>query len=201
MLANKLCLITGGIGAIGFEIAKKFAKEGASIALVDLHSHAKQAIKELDLISGSQIHSYHKCDVSKKQEILNVFESIRDFHSANYLPKVLVNNAGVYINKLIQDQDEEDINQILDVNLKGTILMTQEFVRHLLRNIKHKKCGPLETYASIVNISSLSGKNGCTEESPYSASKAGVEGFTRSMAKELGQYQIRCNAILPGKTI
>jgi NAD(P)-dependent dehydrogenase (short-subunit alcohol dehydrogenase family) len=197
MLSGRLALITGSTGGIGLAIAKKFAKEGATIAMIDVHTQAPQALKELQNISENK-HSYQRCDVSNKVDVQRLFNELKKYNPSLCIPDIIVNNAGVYISKQLTEFEEDDIDQILNINLKGTILITQEATRHLLAQNEKNKPSHTHTYASIINISSLSGKNGCPTETPYSASKAGVEGFTRSVAKELGHYKIRCNAILPG---
>lgn len=199
MLRGKLALVTGGANSIGLAIAKLFAKEHAVVAIADIDKNMSNALKHLKSDSHDSLnHTVHYCDVSKPSDVKQLFKSLRETYPDFEVPNVIVNNAGVHLGRLMIDLTEHDYDKVMDINVKGTFLVTQEATKRLIENFAKKSLGPLDTYASIINISSLAGKNGCKEETHYGASKAAVEGLTRSVAKEMGQYRIRCNAVLPG---
>lgn len=201
MLTGRFALVTGAAGGIGSETAKTFAKEGATVALVDIQQNMDSFVHELNKLESKnnpKNHSYYCCDISKSNQVKALFDSLKQQYPQLKVPNIIFNNAGVLISKNLIDLKEEDYDTVMNVNVKGTFLVTQEAVKRLLEHYPKGTLGPLQTYASIINVSSISGKNGCQEETHYSASKAALEGFTRSCAKELGQYKIRSNAILPG---
>lgn len=182
---KKIALVTGGTRGIGKKVAEKFAKEGYNLVLnyvsdnTDINSvidSFKEYKNEVILI---------KADVSKFNECENlVKEAIEKFGKID----VLVNNAGVTKDGLIAMMKEDAFDRVIDVNLKGTFNMTRNVVPYMMK----KRCG------NIVNISSVVGVAGNAGQSNYAASKAGIIGFTKSLAKELAPRNIRVNAVAPG---
>lgn len=182
---RKVVLITGGTRGIGKSVAERFAKEGYNLVLnyvsenTDIES-IKNNFKEyeIDVILV-------KADVSKFDECENlVKEAISKFGKID----VLVNNAGITKDGLIAMMKEEAFDRVIDINLKGTFNMTRNVVPYMMK----KRCG------NIVNISSVVGVAGNAGQSNYAASKAGIIGFTKSLAKELSTRNIRVNAVAPG---
>ena len=182
---KKIALVTGGTRGIGKKVAEKFAKEGYNLVLnyvsdnTDINSvidSFKEYKNEVILV---------KADVSKFNECENlVKEAIEKFGKID----VLVNNAGITKDGLIAMMKEDAFDRVIDVNLKGTFNMTRNVVPYMMK----KRCG------NIVNISSVVGVAGNAGQSNYAASKAGIIGFTKSLAKELAPRNIRVNAVAPG---
>lgn len=129
-------------------------------------------------------------DISQRQSVLKLADEI--FARTQAYPTIIVNTAGILRGAPLTEMREEDFDDVIRVNLKGTFLINQIFVQRLLAE------KPLDLKASIINISSLAAKYGFADHCHYCASKAGVESMTKSMAKELGRMGIRVNAILPG---
>jgi len=182
-LKNKTVFVTGSTRGIGFEIAKAFAKEGANIVL-----NGRQNISE-KLIASIETYGV-KC--------IGISGDISDFQSASEMIKeteeklgvvnVLVNNAGITNDKLLLRMNEHDFEQVLKVNLTGTFNMTQQVMKQMLK----------QREGVIINLSSVSGLMGNVGQANYAASKAGVVGFTKSVAREVAPRSITCNAIAPG---
>lgn len=184
-LREKVALITGSGGGIGRSTALLFAEEGAEVVVNDISVEAAQ--KVVDEITSSGGHAIAiDANVKKYSEVsqmisqaLNVFGKI----------DILVNNAGIYPTKAIQEMTEEDFEEVIDVNLKGVFNCTRAVVNHMIDR----------RYGRIVSLSSVAGKVGSVAKvSHYAAAKAGIMGFTKSIARELGQYNITANAIAPG---
>ena len=185
MLKNKIAVVTGGSQGIGLEICKKFAENGADIAVVDINPPEKleAAVQEIAQ-AGVQVKAY-QCNVADSTQVAEVCKQIlADFGSAD----ILVNNAGITKDNLILRMSEADFDAVIDVNLKGAFYMTKNFYRPMMK----KKSG------KIINISSVSGLFGNIGQANYAASKAGIIGLTKSTAKELAAKGICCNAIAPG---
>lgn len=185
MLKDKVAVVTGGSQGIGFEICRKFAENGAKIAIVDVNppektQNTQQALAEL----GAEVHVY-QCNVADSVQVAETCKQIlTDFGGVD----ILVNNAGITRDNLILRMSETDFDAVVDVNLKGAFYMIKNFYRPM---IKRK-------YGKIINISSVSGLFGNAGQANYSASKAGIIGLTKSTAKELAGRGICCNAIAPG---
>lgn len=182
---NKVALVTGGTRGIGRKIAEKFAENGYNLVLNYVSSNVDlEVIKEAFKKYNNSV-LILKADVSKYEECENlVKEAINKFGKVD----VLVNNAGITKDGLIAIMKEENFSKVIDVNLKGTFNMCRNLVPYMMKN----KSG------NIVNISSVVGIVGNAGQSNYAASKAGVIGFSKALAKELAGRNIRVNAVAPG---
>jgi 3-oxoacyl-[acyl-carrier protein] reductase len=185
LLKGKTALITGASRGIGRAIALKFASEGADIAFTDLFRDEQMENLEKELqeagVKGkgypSDASSFESCDAMVK-DVLDDFGKV----------DILVNNAGIAKDNLLMRMTENDWDLVINVNLKSIFNMTKAIQRNMLK----------QRAGSIINMSSVVGVNGNAGQSNYSASKAGLIGFTKSIAQELGSRNIRCNAIAPG---
>lgn len=185
MEEKKVVLITGGTRGIGNEIAKKFAKEGCNLVLnyVSDSTDVEKIKSEFDEYGIDVL--VLKADVSVFEDCENlVKEAIAKFGKID----ILVNNAGITKDTLIAMMKEDAFDKVIDVNLKGTFNVTKNVVPYMM-----KKRG-----GNIINISSVVGIVGNAGQSNYAASKAGIIGFTKSLAKELAPRNIRVNAVAPG---
>ncbi len=185
LLTGKTAVITGASRGIGRGIALEFAAEGADIALLDRRAgeEAEETVRAVRACGGRC--ACYLCDVSDGEAVAQAAEAVlRDFGRVD----ILVNNAGVTRDKLLMAMTEEDFDFVLDRNLKGTFLVTKAFIRHFMRN----RCG------RIVNISSVVALSGNAGQANYVASKAGIIGLTKTVAKEYAARGITCNAIAPG---
>jgi len=185
MFAGKTAVVTGGARGIGFEVAKKFAAGGATVVLVDVLEDAlKQAAEKLAAAGAKQVLTY-KVDVTDEAAIEKMLDEVAE--KCGRLD-ILVNNAGITRDDLLLRMEAKMWDLVMAVNLKGTFLMTKHAARHMLR----------QRYGRIVNLASVSGLVGNPGQANYSASKAGVVGFTRTVARELAKRGITCNAVAPG---
>ncbi|CAD5122018.1 DgyrCDS10472 [Dimorphilus gyrociliatus] len=185
LLSSRLAVVTGAGSGIGWAVGQIFAKQGASIAAVDVNeSAAKEHISKL----GGGEHGAFQADISKSDQVNDLFKKI--FEKFGRAPTILINSAGITRDVTLLKMNEEQLDAVLNVNLKGTILTTQVFGKLFVAN-KLKD-------GAIVNLASLAGKMGNIGQCNYSASKAGVQGFTRSAAQEFARFGLRVNAILPG---
>jgi len=185
MLKNKTAVITGGSKGIGREIALKFAKNGANIAVI--YSGNKERAEEACMAAGKfeVAAKCYQCDVSNFEQSKEICQNIiSDFGGVD----ILVNNAGITKDNLLIRMSEQDFESVVDVNLKGAFNMT----RHLSRYIMKSSAG------RIINISSVAGITGNVGQANYCASKAGLIGLTKALAKEFALRNVTCNAIAPG---
>lgn len=186
MLKGKTAVVTGGSRGIGEAIAYKLASMGANVAVI-YAGNAAGAEKVCDRCmkeSGVEAKAY-RCDVSDFSAVKETVAKIRsDFGTAH----ILINNAGITRDGLLAMMKEEDFDSVLDTNLKGAFNMIRHTSGLFIRN--REGC--------IVNITSVSGIMGNAGQCNYSASKAGLIGLTKSVAKELAPKGIRCNAVAPG---
>jgi len=185
MLTGKVSLITGGSRGIGRAIALELAARGSDIALLYAGNTAAAEATCRDLTEKGVNARCYQCDVSDfAASKAAVAAIIKDMGGVD----VLVNNAGITKDGLIFTMKEADFDAVLDINLKGTFNMIKHCYGHFLK----KRSG------SIINISSISGLMGNAGQANYSASKAGVIGLTKSVARELAGRNVTCNAIAPG---
>ena len=185
LLEGKNILITGGSRGIGKSIVEILFKNGANVGFT--FSSSQSAANEIakNLNSSSQKCIAYKSDASKLDQCENLVESfLNDFETID----VLINNAGITKDNLLMRMSEDDFNKVMEVNLKSVFNMTKACQRVFLKNRK----------GSIINMSSVVGVKGNAGQSNYAASKAGIIGFSKSIAQELGSRSIRCNVIAPG---
>ncbi|MHA1230009.1 MAG: SDR family NAD(P)-dependent oxidoreductase [Candidatus Helarchaeota archaeon] len=190
-LFGKNALVTGAGDGIGRAIALRFAREGANIAINDINEeNANNTANEIRKL-GQEAKVYI-ADVSNSEQVKNMAKNIfKDFEQID----ILVNNAGVGANYVsIIHMKEEDWDRIININLKGTFLVTKYIARKMIKN----KAPRDKLRGKIINIASLAGRRGRAGFGPYSASKFGVIGLTQTLARELGRYRITANAICPG---
>ncbi len=185
LLTGKTALITGASRGIGKAIALLFAREGADIAITNIadDDEFKNAVKEIEA-SGVKVKGYVSNAANFDDSGRVVEEIIKDFSKID----ILVNNAGITHDTLLMRMTEEQWDAVISVNLKSVFNLTKAVITYMLK----QKSG------SIINMSSVVGVSGNPGQSNYSASKAGIIGFTKSIAKETGSRNIRCNAIAPG---
>ena len=185
MLKDKVCIITGSSRGIGKAIAIDFAKNGAKIVL-NASSESETAINTIEEIKALGAQSILFCgDISKADDAKGLIDAaVNEFGKID----VLVNNAGITRDTLILRMSEDDWDSVLDVNLKGSFNTIKAASRYMMKN----------NGASIINISSVVGVIGNPGQANYSASKAGLIGLTKSVAKEFSKKGVRCNAVAPG---
>lgn len=185
LLENKLALITGASRGIGRTIALEFAKQGADIAFTDIRQdeNSDSLIREIEEM-GRTARFYVSNAASFADSDATVQKVQEDFGKID----VLVNNAGITRDNLLLRMKEEDWDAVINVNLKSVFNLTKAVQPIMLR----------QRSGAIINISSIVGLAGNAGQANYSASKAGIIGFTKSVSKELGSRNIRCNAIAPG---
>ncbi|WP_132995384.1 3-oxoacyl-[acyl-carrier-protein] reductase [Sporanaerobacter acetigenes] len=184
-LKGKTALITGGSRGIGRAIAIEFSKQGANVVITYINNevNAKEVIAEVEKsnVRGLAI----KADVSNEKDINDMIEIVNnEFGSVD----ILVNNAGITKDNLLLRMKLEEWDDVISTNLRGAYLCTKAVARGMLK----KKSGKIVNIASVVGISGNAGQGN------YSASKAGIIGFTKSIAKELGSRGINVNAVAPG---
>lgn len=185
LLKGKTALITGAARGIGKGIALKFAAEGANIAFTDIRNDESMQALELELNAmGVKAKGYASDASSFDDSDKLVTEVMNDFGVID----ILVNNAGITRDNLLMRMAESDWDIVIKVNLKSIFNMTKAIQKVMLK----------QRFGSIVNMSSVVGLGGNAGQSNYAASKAGLIGFTKSIAQELGSRNIRCNAIAPG---
>ncbi len=185
MLKGKTAVVTGGSRGIGKAICLKFAKSGADIAFLYAGNtvKAEETLKELEAL-GVKAKAY-QCNVADAEAVAAaVKEIVKDFGGI----QILVNNAGITKDKLVPMMKAADFDAVIDTNLKGVFYMIKGVYPLFLKQKGGK----------IINISSVSGLMGNPGQANYSASKAGVVGLTKSVAKELASRGVCCNAIAPG---
>jgi 3-oxoacyl-[acyl-carrier protein] reductase len=183
-LAGKVALVTGAAQGIGKAVALLLARNGADIVISDINlEKAEETAKEVQALGRKSLAA--KVDVATLGDVEKMVEAIlAQFGKVD----ILVNNAGIARDKLILRMTEEDWDAVLNINLKGTFNCTKAVVRHMSKQRSGK----------IVNIASVVGEMGNAGQGNYAASKAGVIGFTKTIAREFAQRGINVNAIAPG---
>lgn len=185
LLEGKTAIITGASRGIGRGIAKVFAEQGANVAFTYSSSADAAKVLEEELAAlGIKAKGYQSnaADFNAAQQLVD--DVVAEFGTLD----ILINNAGITKDNLLMRISEEDFDKVIDVNLKSVFNMTKAVQRTMLKQRK----------GSIINMSSVVGVKGNAGQTNYAASKAGVIGFTKSVALELGSRNIRCNAIAPG---
>jgi len=185
LLDGKTAVITGASRGIGKAIAMKFAQEGANIAFTDLREDDNFMTLEKELLAMGVKAKGYTSDASNFEDCQTTVDNIvKDFGRVD----ALINNAGITQDNLLMRMTEQQWDAVINVNLKSVFNMTKAVQKTMLK----------QRSGSIVNMSSVVGVGGNAGQSNYSASKAGIIGFSKSIAKELGSRNIRCNAIAPG---
>ncbi|MFZ9970629.1 MAG: 3-oxoacyl-[acyl-carrier-protein] reductase [Bacteroidia bacterium] len=186
MLSGKTALITGASRGIGKGIAELFAQNGCNVAFTFASSVEKARAFEAELTNqyGIKAKGYQSNAADFAQSEALAQEVLADFGKVD----ILINNAGITRDTLLMRMNEEQWDEVINTNLKSAFNLTKAFLRHFLGN----RAG------SIINMTSVVGVMGNAGQANYSASKAGMIGFTKSVAKEVGSRGIRCNAVAPG---
>jgi 3-oxoacyl-[acyl-carrier protein] reductase len=185
LLEGKTAIITGAARGIGRAIALRFAQEGANVAFTDLRLDENTASLEKEIQALGIKTKAFASDASKFEETDKVVNDIlAEFGTID----ILINNAGITMDTLLMRMTEQQWDTVINVNLKSVFNFTKAVQKIMLKN----------KYGSIVNLSSVVGVHGNAGQANYSASKAGIIGFTKSVALELGSRNIRCNAVAPG---
>lgn len=183
-LKDKVALVTGASQGLGRAIAIRLGASGAKVACIARNAEKlADTVKEIESAGGEAVAI--SCDVTKKESVDKALDEV--------LAKwerldILVNNAGITRDTLVPRMDDEDWDAVINTNLRGTFLFTRAATRPMMQ----------QRYGRIINISSVSGLMGNPGQANYSASKAGVIGFTRTVARELAKRNITVNAVAPG---
>jgi len=185
LLQDKIALITGGSRGIGEAIAKRYAEQGASVAFTYRSSEerAKKIEAELQAM-GVKAKGYKSDASSYEQAEALVKDVLEEFGQVD----ILINNAGITRDNLMLRMTEEQWDQVMETNLKSVFNLTKQIIRPMMKNRS----------GSIINMSSVVGVFGNAGQANYAASKAGMIGFSKSIAKEIGSRGIRCNSVAPG---
>ncbi len=182
---KQVAIVTGASRGIGREIAKSLAKQNIKVIANYNNSEEKAIELKKELEAEGIVIDIVKADVSKREEIKNLVKyAIENYEKID----ILINNAGISEYKLFTDETDEDWNKVINTNLYSAFAVSQEVIPNMIKN----KNG------CIINISSVWGMVGASMEVLYSVSKAGIDGLTKALAKELGPSNIRVNAIAPG---
>ena len=185
ILKGKTAIITGATRGIGRGVAEVFAKQGANVIFT--YSSSVDLAKEIEenLSKENVIVKGYKSDASNFDDCQKLVDQItKEFDTVD----ILINNAGITRDNLLMRMQEEDFDKVIKVNLKSVFNMTKAIQRTMLK----------QRFGSIINMSSVVGVKGNAGQSNYAASKAGIIGFSKSIALELGSRNIRCNVIAPG---
>ena len=185
ILKGKTAIITGATRGIGKGIAKAFAAHGANVLFTYSSSSDLAKQIESDLSTKDVIVKGFKSDASNFEDCHKLIEQINKYFPVT---DVLINNAGITRDNLLMRMHEEDFDKVIEINLKSVFNMTKAIQRTMLK----------QRFGSIINMSSVVGVKGNAGQSNYAASKAGIIGFSKSIALELGSRNIRCNVIAPG---
>jgi len=185
-LEGKTALVTGGARGIGKTICKRFLDEGASISIFDINS--EEGISTAEAFNkeyGEEKASFYKVDITDEKDVEDTVNSII---SRKEKIDILVNNAGITMDNLALRMSIGDWRKVIDINLTGAFICSKSVIKHMVK----------ARSGNIVNISSIVGVHGNAGQANYSASKAGLIGLTRTLARELASRNIRVNAVAPG---
>lgn len=186
LLKDEIALITGGTAGIGKAIALKFAEHGAKVVIFGTNADRGNAVvEEVRQLTGEDLAAFYQVDVAKIQ---SVDEAIKNVLETFGRVDILINNAGITRDQLLMKMSEEEWDQVLDTNLKSCYHTCHAIVRPMMKARKGK----------IINISSVVGLIGNSGQVNYAASKAGMIGFTKALAKEIAARGICVNCIAPG---
>lgn len=185
LLENKIVIVTGASRGIGKSIAEECVNQGATVIFTYLSSKEKAEALEAELSSNGGVAKGFKSDASKFEEAQVLVDNVVSEYGT---VDVLINNAGITRDTLLMRMSEEQWDEVINTNLKSAFNLTKAVQRPMLK----------ARSGSIINMSSVVGVKGNAGQANYAASKAGLIGFTKSVAAELGSRNIRCNAIAPG---
>ncbi len=178
-LKGKTAIVTGASRGIGKAIAEKLFEAGATVILI---ARNEEKLKQLsEKLNNSP---YYPLDITDREKVVQTFKEIQK----DYTIDILVNNAGITKDNILMMMKEEEIDSVIDTNLKSVFFITKQVLRKMLK----------QRSGRIINITSIIGLMGNPGQSNYAASKAGIIGFTKSLAKEIGSRNITVNAIAPG---
>ncbi len=183
-LSGRIALVTGAGRGLGRAIAETLARAGAKIACIDVNEEAMKGTCEAVRALGSEAEAW-ACDVTNSARVNEVVDEVVERMGGLH---ILVNNAGVTRDNMLLRMKDEQWDLVLDINLKGTFFFTRAAAKPMMKSRQGK----------IINVASVSGLMGNPGQANYSASKAGVIGFTRTVAKELAGRNITVNAVAPG---
>ncbi len=183
-LEGRVALVTGGARGIGRAIALRLAHDGAKIAIVDMAENGTDAARDIEQATGRAT-VFVKADISRPEQVK---EAVAEVEAALGLVDILVNNAGITRDGLMLVMSESDWDAVLAVNLKGAFLVSKAVLRGMIKRRQ----------GVIVSISSVVGRRGNAGQVNYSAAKAGLIGFTKSLAREVASRNVRVNAVAPG---
>jgi 3-oxoacyl-[acyl-carrier protein] reductase len=181
---DEIAVVTGSTRGIGKEIALAFAKEGATVVILGRKAEVADLVRDELVAKGFKAESFG-CDVSNSQNVQEIVNKILDKH---HRIDILVNNAGITKDNLLLRMSEDDWDEVIRINLRGVFNFTKVVTKLMLKAKKGK----------IINIASIIGISGNAGQANYAASKAGIIGFTKSIAKEIASRGITVNAIAPG---
>lgn len=185
MFDNKVAIVSGGARGIGRAIALELAKNGADIAFnyLNVSEHSKSLCKEIEAL-GRKCKGY-QVSITDYEALRNMVSDVEE----QFGPiDIVVNNAGITADSALVTMPVDNWHKVIDTNLNGTFYLTRAVITSMMK----RKTG------TIVNVASVAGTDGAARQTNYSASKAGIIGFTKALAKEVGGYGIRVNAIAPG---
>lgn len=186
LLQNQVAIVTGATAGIGKEIALLYANHGAYVIAVGTNEERGNAlVEESKKLTGQDLITFVKADISKKEEVDALIQSTLEKHQKI---DILVNNAGITKDGLLMRMSEENWDRVLEVNLKSCFLTCQAVMRPFMKQKRGK----------IINVSSVVGIMGNPGQTNYAASKAGMIGFSKSLAKEVASRNITVNCIAPG---
>lgn len=190
---DKVVMVTGSTRGIGREIAVAFAREGATAVILGRKADQAQGVRDAIAQEGLKAESF-ACDVTNLENVQEIVNKILDKYKR---VDILINNAGITRDNLLLRMSESDWDEVINANLKGVFNCTKVVAKVMLKAARGATDAP-GAGATIINISSIIGITGNSGQANYAASKAGMIGFTKSMARELASRGIRVNAVAPG---